>query len=779
MKAFIRALLRRRALVLILLVATLGVASWSALRIQIRFQFRDFYDYPGNPQMPLFSRYGHEFGDPAGFVVVLVEADDVFRPDLLRWLEAVTREIEPDPIFSHVRSLVNAKATYAQGDEVVTGALMPSLPSTAEEVARVRKAALGSTLLVRRLVSTDSQATVVLAEMRTPANLSRIDEQRDAIAAVERVLQRHPIPAGARLHVTGAPVAEVESTRTITRDLLVFTPVAVGLIALALFFIFRSLQGVLLPLSAVTVAMVWTAGIFACLHHPVDIIGSTMPAALLVYGVVDSIYVLTRVLQKLEEGRSREDAIVEAQTELALPCFLTSFTTALGFFSFQTATLPTVAKYGLTVGIGVLFSWITTVTVLPVLLTVLPLPRVPRAGLRSSPWLAQRIRGSWRAVRGRVPWVLAGALAVLVGGGWYAHRQHLNSIYVGNLPRGPVLDSIRVLERKLSGVDRTVVFFEGEPGTMKRPEVLRAIAAVDRFAETKPYVNSSVSLSDLVAEANQAFHDGDPAERRIPDSRALVAQYLALIDPGDRSDFVDASYARTHLRILSDDPGSETFRQLRVELEQVIAREFRDLPGITVTLTGNSMVAYPALDKIVVEILIGFIVAFAIIVTFILILFRSARIALISIVPNLIPVVFGFAYLRLFHVSLRMDTSLFLSVSIGGLFNTTIHIAARIRQLAARGAQDPDAIVEDALATVGPPSLFTAAMLSLGFASFTLSAFPGLRVFGVLAVVTLLGGFFSDMIVSAASMRAFFGWKRALRPAPSGEAPPNRKEATG
>jgi predicted RND superfamily exporter protein len=146
-----------------------------------------------------------------------------------------------------------------------------------------------------------------------------------------------------------------------------------------------------------------------------------------------------------------------------------------------------------------------------------------------------------------------------------------------------------------------------------------------------------------------------------------------------------------------------------------------------------------------------------------LLLFRSLRIALISVVTNLLPVAASFVYLRVFDISLRIDTALFLSVSIGGLFNTTIHFAARVRQLLASGARDPDEIIPQAMRSIGPPALFTATILSLGFASFMLSGFAGLRALGMVSMITLMVGFFSDMIVTAVLMREFYDWKGARR----------------
>jgi hypothetical protein len=169
----------------------------------------------------------------------------------------------------------------------------------------------------------------------------------------------------------------------------------------------------------------------------------------------------------------------------------------------------------------------------------------------------------------------------------------------------------------------------------------------------------------------------------------------------------------------------------------------------------------------------GFVAAFSIVVALEWAMFRSLRVALVSVIPNLVPIAACFITMRLAGLHLRVDNSLVLCVSVGGLFNTTIHIVARILQEIRAGATDPDAIIERSLRAVGPPSLYTAVVLSLGFAVMGLSPFPGLQALGLLSMVTLMTGFVSDATVTSTLMRSTFDWRRAIaaaRPAAGGPA---------
>jgi predicted RND superfamily exporter protein len=241
-----------------------------------------------------------------------------------------------------------------------------------------------------------------------------------------------------------------------------------------------------------------------------------------------------------------------------------------------------------------------------------------------------------------------------------------------------------------------------------------------------------------------------------------------MIDPSDRDDFVSDDYSRGNLLVTVTDHGSYPIRQLREALQQEVERQRFEMLGVRATITGVGMVSLRALDDMVVETMWGFVYAFAIVVALEWILFKSVRAALISIAPNLIPVGACFATIFLLGMGLRIDNSLFLCVSVGGLFNTTIHIVARVMQQEQAGQVHPDEMIERALRTVGPASFYSAAILSMGFAVLLASGFSGLRQLGLLSMVTLITAFFADAIVTSTLMRSFYNWGHVARRADAG-----------
>lgn len=726
-----RWVLEHKRAALALVVVALVAAGYGARRLQLRFTFRDFYDYPGNAAVPLLDRYEKEFGDPAGSVDLLVMSQDAFQPAVIAYLAELTHAMEAEPLFSRVDSLANA--SVAGGARMVP--LFTKFPPPREQMALARARAEASPRLVRHLVSEQGSLTLVRAQL---AALSpSLEEEKAAVAAARRVLDAHPPPPVASAHVVGTPVIAVAMTEPLLRDQVVFMGAAVALILLALVLCFRSLLGVIVPLLTVLTALVWTAGVFPFLGRPLDMISSVIPATLMVYGAVDPIFVISRFLQQLERGLTRREAIVAAYAELLLPCFLSSLTTACGFFAFAVLDLPILRAFGITIGIGVCFAFITTVTVLPLLLDTLPAPRAAPARPRLHHLIERTLTQLWEHTRKRRALLLAVLVAFAIAAAFYGRAQNISVSYANLLPARESGFLLHYVERHLDGHGREAVLIEGEPGAAERPEALRAMAAIAAAARANPMVTSATAITDALAELTPS-----PAN----------SEALSALTPAVRRDYVNEDGSRAQIAIRFMDRGSAAWRAFQVELEQATAQALVGLP-LHASFTGFTATLFPVLDHAVEEMLTGFVLSFCIVVLLQWLVLRSFRVALISIGPNLIPVLTCFVVLRALGISLRIGSVLFLCVSIGGLFNTTIQLSAQVLRRMRAGRRDGDAVIAESLRVVAPPAVFTAGILSLGFAIFIGSRFPDLQIFGVLSLTTMLVGVAADLVVTPLLLR--------------------------
>ncbi len=744
---------------IICLLCLLCAAAVGIPRIQFRFNFRTLYNYDGNADVEVLDRYTDEFGDDGGFVAAIVKSDRIFGPEVLRYVQETSRALEASPLFWRVRSLSTRQVPWGEGDEVNTGRLYDSVPTNPAELKKLKKIALSSELLVPRVVSREGKLTLVAAEMKIPSLQATIEEQKAAVNEFRSILSRFRVPAGVEILVSGGPTIETEIQRILIRDQILFVSIALVLLVVVLLVVFGRLHGLLLPFTSVLLTMGFAVGLMGWLGASINTVSSTIPTVLFIYGMLDSIFVLSRFYEHVERGHNRKEAARLSIVQLGWPCLITSSTTALGFAAFAVTKLPLLQRYGFFLAIGVLFAYLASVIWLPALLCLVPTPRKGYGDRRLVRAVASFL--SWipfHKPRFRIG-VMVASVLVLIASAWMATGNKLDAYYTRELPaNAPAMKGNRVLSEQLSGEIRTAVVITGPEGTCKRPDVIKAIDLIDLWAEKQPPIRSSLSIADVIKAMHQAFNGGDPKYYIIPASPQLVAQYLAMMDPDTRSDFMRDDYSRTHVRILSIDMGSTVARDFFKRLDEIAKKH---LKGLDVTVTGYGPTAYKGLDDLVGQMLGSYFIAFGIIAFLVLIAFRSFRAGILAGLPNLLPTVICLALLPIFDISLRLSTVLFLSVSVGIIYDNTIHLLAAIREERQQGA-DIETAVRSGIVSIGPPATYSAILIALGFGIFILSEFEALMVFGVCCISVVLMGLAADLLLTPALLISF--GKKSFKP---------------
>ncbi len=740
-------IVRQRYLVGAMILAITATAVYSARRVTVLMTNRAYYYYESNPDVPRLQKYEETFGRIPGFLL-LVDADDVFQSDVLAYLRRLTRKLEQVPLFTEVQSLDNVQLIHGDAEEIVAGPLYEQIPTDSKELAQVRALALASALLNRRLVSPDGRTTAIVLRLRSD------DTRRDAMPAfdlLEQLIATEARPDGVKTTFTGTDAGDVTFTRAMEADQQRLVPISALVMFCILFLAFRSFIAVALPFISVFVAVIWVYGLYPYFNYPVDLIGSTVPIALLTYGAVDPVFVFSRYAHHYGEFNDKRMALVATYRDMTLPCFLTSLTTALGFITFALMSLKSMVTFGAATGIGVLFSFVTTLTVLPVLISFAPPPK--KAGMALDSVFARYLPRAWGSIARNRHFV---AVLALAGAGltlWTGSRVRVFSDYVNVLPYGPVRDATLHLEESLTGLLNTAIVIEGGADAMRDPALLKNVERLEARLRQLDDVTTVFGLPDLLADANQAFFDGDPKMKRVPDSRSLVSQYLMLLAPIDRERFVSTDYASMQIIVTSKDIGTARYLEQEEKI-RAIAKETLG-PETPFHFTGMIAASQRGVDKLLHEMIEGYALAFAIVILSIAIFLRSARIAIVSIWPNMLPATVTFSMLVLLDVPLRLGATLVLCVCIGGLFNTTVQLAVRILRLRREMPMGhPDEIMSTAIADVMPAAMITTLNLVIAFGLFVFSNFQDLKLFGLLCAIVMTMGFLSDFFHATWLFRA-------------------------
>jgi predicted RND superfamily exporter protein len=748
----------------LVLLAT-GVLSLACLLVLVRFDppaIRLTIDPSSEPLLPasdparaVYRDAVRDFGDDEVYVVAM-ESEDVFTADNLSRLRRLSEAIERLPGVRRVQSIVDVTSFRWDPAEqwIEVRPLVEDIPSDPAELAALRSRALASPLYRRSLVSADGRAAALNVSFRKMSDRDFIARGLDGRIAT--LLQGEAAP-GVRFSVAGRPHVKTQVYRTMLSDLRLLIPLAVAVMALALGLSSGSVRGVVLPMGSVLLAVLFTFAAMALLHFPLTILTTLLGPNLIVVGSVYGVHVLAR---HREDAAACGDAALAAERCLGhvlLPVLVSGATTMIGYGSLLLTDVPAVFEYGAFSVLGVALVTLLSLTLVPAALALLPLPRqeASHEGSRARPRLTDRLEreadralGSLAALcrrRAGALIVLFGALCVVAAAA--VPRLVVDTDYLSFFEESaPVRQDFARVNALLAGAVPLYVVIDGPgPGAFREPSALRALEAIEARAETLPAVTHTTSMVDTLRMLNRAIEEDDPAEERVPDTRAGVAELLNLVPKNELGRLATTDQGRANLVVRTGEVGSAAVRRLAAALEQT-AGDGALLPGMRAAVTGNAILLSRSADAIAYGQASSVGLAALAIFVLLAVLLRSLKLGLIAMVPNVVPVLYFFGLLGAGAAPLSLPTSLIGSVALGIAIDDTVHYLVRYRDERRRG-RDPARAIDVTSLQVGRPILVAALMLILGFLVVALSGFATLRQFGLLSAATMAACLATDLIL--------------------------------
>jgi len=736
-----------------------------------------------DPVRTAYDAFRERFGRDTKLLLV-IRPSDVFERDSLEKLRALHEEIENEvPKLVEVTSLVNARQTYGIGDELIVGELLEDWPETPEALAEVKRRALSNPLYLNTLISADGRFTTVVIETEVYSSLgggseelAGFDEFEEAgtdpgqplpfltgeengeiVVALTAVVARHRAP-DFEIYMTGTPVLSHELQVAMTRDMALFTSLAVLMIAFFLALLFRRVAGVVLPLVTVILALLCTLSMMAITGVPLMLPTQILPSFLLAVGVGHSVHILAIFYQARRRAQSKQEAIAFALGHSGLAVLMTSLTTAGGLFSFVIAELRPIVHLGVFGPIGVLMALLLTLALLPALVAVFPMreERAPRAGQLSR---SQRLLVRAGDVATRHAAITVGSwAALLVIAAVGASRLSFAHDPISWFPDGhDIPTATELANSELHGALFLELLIEtGEENGLHDPELL---ARMDRIADHaasvrtgEVYVGKTVSLVDVVKEIHQALNENRPEFHAVPGDRDLVAQELLLFENSgsdDLEDFVDSRFSTGRLTMKVPFRDAAQYPALFDEIERGAERILG--PGFEFQLTGLGSVIGRMLPAVMHTMARSYVIALAVITPLMVLLIGSLRIGLTSMIPNLAPILLALGLMGWAGIPLDIFTLMVGSIAIGLAVDDTIHFLHNFRRYYARSGDVPGA-VRETLASTGQALLFTSLVLSSGFFLYMLASMNNLFYFGLLTGFTIIAAFLADLILAPALM---------------------------
>lgn len=746
---------RNKAVLLIILIITI-IFGYFNLETNILNHISIYFgedDY----DLTFYEKFQEKYGNEEQ-VIIAFRANEIFTNENLDIIRRLTSEIRDLKGVQRILSLTESQEPVEDKDLLKFVKIIPDRRLSEGELLKVKNKVLSNELLAGNLISKDSTTTAIGVEL-DPLKDERV--RNDLLYRIEDTAKRI---TGDRveLHISGAPFINLGFNNLSKRDMMIFAPVVVVVVILIAALLLRNLYLSLFCFCLVALTHLWATGFVPLCGETLNIVLMAMPPVLLAYAISDAIHILSHFKTAYGVEGEYKSAVVRTFKSVMLPCFFTSITTSVGFVSFLTASVRPAKMLGLFTANGVMIAFLLTFTFLPAMLILFQkriensiVPADAPAGRGDSAFtLAIRKIGIFSSTHYAVIGVIAVILVIAGVAGMTKLRYETN--ITSYLPKdNPIRQDIDFISDNLGGTIPIVLLVGAEykEYDFSHPESIRFVEDIQRYIQDNyKNITSSFSVADYYKEVNRAFHGGNPEYNKVPEKRIDILDYYELGDYDTLKTVVAIDQMETRLSFLSywhsQEEAKEFMNRLRDFLDQRVAGHY------SYKLTGIFQLSVRMADNLKESLIKSFFSALIIVSIMMYFICRSISLTIITLVPNVFPIVCIFGVMGWLNIPLDVVTIMIASITIGIAVDDTIHFTVWYRRNV-RSGMDVRPALQKTFADTGKPIVITSIIIFIGFFILVLGSIKPTRAFGVLTAFSMVFALLGDLFVLPALISIF------------------------
>jgi predicted RND superfamily exporter protein len=733
----------------------------------------DAFYHADDPVRIEYNQFREQFGKD-DHIIIGLNSNNIFTEKFLLKMQQLHLEIEEKvPFINKVKSLLNIRNTYGIEDELIIEELIETIPQTSEQLDALKIKSMSNPFYVNYLLTKDGQFTFIDIEpvaLTTSAGMepSKANQLKfiSTVEYSEMMDELLPILAkyqdqDMKIFVTGFPVITDKLTRSIEQTLVDLTPLTVLFNLLFLTLLFRRFSGVIYPTIIMIITIVSTVGIMTWLSISIDLVTTILPTLLSVVAIADSVHLMSTFYQRFDSnGGDKKDAIVYAMEQNGLAILMTSVTTAIGLTSLILADIAPVANLGIVAPLGIMLAFIYTVLLLPALIAIFPIKKVETAYALSGivdqmiDWVADV---TLRRYKGIFMFSIAIIIVSIVG----AAQLKLSHNSLNWLPDDTnVRVDTSIIDKALGGsMSIEIVIDTGKQNGVYQPELLKRLNTtadmIGTLGSDQVAIGKSYSLHVVIKEVNRALHGNKQEHYVVPDNSKLIAQELFLFELSAADDLhklVDSDYSKVRFTIMI--PFVDAI-QIKPVLDNIKQHFYTNYPDEKIIVTGIAPMLVETMHSVITTMFKSYGFALFAITLLMIVLIGKLKLGLISMVPNLMPVIMIMGLMGWLGMPFDFSNMMVGSVVIGLVVDDTIHFLHNLRRHFDRTG-DVKIAVSKTLHTTGRAIFITSLVLVSGMAVAMTSELSSTANFGLITACAILFALLADFFLVPALMYATY-----------------------
>lgn len=719
-----------------------------------------------DPDMIEFLEFKNLFGEDGNLMALGLKDSSVYTAEKFELLREMSNELNNLEGVNNVVSLPlikRLKKDTAQR-KFVLEPVFTGTPSSINEFDSLLQVALDQRFYTGRLVNPENGATVLLLSINKDVlnSSDRLALTRD----IQKIGAEFNKKTDIKLHYAGLPFVRSVIAGKVSKEMKIFLLLSVLVTGLILFAFFRTWDAVVFPMTIIAVVVVWVLGSLTLFGYKITLLTGLIPPVIVVIGIPNSVYLLNKYHQEFETHGNKMMAISRVVRKIGLVTLITNFTTAIGFVVLATTDIVILKEFGIVAGINIMATFVVSIILIPAVFSWLPSPNVKQLKhLKFRPLDLVLTKMDLLVHRHRT-FIYTFTAVVVVVSAYGMYKIETISYMVDDIPAdSDIKRDLRFFEEHFSGIMplEIVVDTDKKRGAIDVKN-LRKLEQLEQFLAEQRDISEPISLVSFVKAARQAYYGNNPTRYSIPNKREsnFILRYMR--NQSDSSglfnSFVDSTLQKMRVSMQVADVGSYKMDSL---VNQVIQPKIDTLfaeSDLQLTITGTTPLFIKGNKFLIKNLRFSLLLAFIIISIIMAILFANVRMIIISLVPNIIPLLITAGIMGYAGIPLKPSTALIFSIVFGISVDDSIHFLAKYRQELFANRFFVPLAVSKSLRETGASMMYTSVILFAGFVIFAGSSFGGTVALGILTSITLLIAMVTNLILLPSLLLTFDDGKR-------------------
>lgn len=752
-EAVARLILRNKIFILITIITATVLLSmqWK----HMRFTYTEANMLPDDHEVNLvYNDFLNVFGEEGNLIVLGVKDASVFTVNQLNNWNNLAESFKP---YDEVETVLSIKdlQKLVKNTQKEQFDLEPFIKDSISSIEEINK--LQDDLFKRYPFYDNFLFNAETKTIRTAIYLKKdivnTPARKDFIIKIlDKKIEDFKAKTQLEVRVSGMPYIRTLNSQNIVDEIPIFIGAALLVTSLIFFLFFRSFRATFISLIVVCIGVMWTFGILGLLGYEITVLTALIPPLIIVIGIPNCIFLINKYQHEVRSHGNKVKSLQRVITKVGNATLMTNVTTASGFATFILTESKLLKEFGIVASLSILAIFILCLLIIPIMYTFLPYPKQRHLEHLNKRWISTFVNWMERMVKHKKITIYVTALVLIIASMIGINQIKISGSLIEDMPKNTqFFKDIRFFEDEFNGIMPLEIMIDTKrkKGVMKLA-TLKRINELEELIDEIPELSKPISVVSLVKYSKQAYYNGNPKYYQLPTSQenSFILSYAknSSSDVDLLKNFVDSTGQYARVTTFMKDIGTDKMERIQEAIQNKIDKVFPK-ERYNVTMTGKALVFQKGTNYLVKNLVISLTLAIFLISLFMAYLFRSFRMIIVSLVPNLLPLLVTAGIMGYVGVPIKPSTILVFSIAFGISVDDTIHFLAKYRQELQANHWKIRKSVYAALRETGVSMFYTSIVLFFGFSVFTISSFGGTVALGALVSMTLLFAMLSNLLL--------------------------------